>query len=249
MSHDVDYSYITSHTPTDSPILDTSSHIQDLTLSIPSTTPIPRVKRPPTWLNDYYCHSASINIGSHWCNLVSYDHLAATSKAFIAKISSLTGPTSYTAASKDENLVTAMQQELKAFDHNHTWDVVALHPGKTPIGCRWVYKVKLKANDTLEGYQASLVAKGYNQRHEIDYEETLSLVVKMATVRSIIDLAASFGWTLYQLDVNNAFIHGDLHEEGYMQAPTGLSVAARHVCKLTKSLYGLKQTSRQCVVC
>lgn len=138
-----------------------------------------------------------------------------------------------------------MQNEISALVANNTWDLVPLPAGKKSIGCKWVYKVKLKADGSLERYKARLVAKGYNQEYGVDYQETFSPVIRMTTVRTIIALAAHRHWPLYQLDVNNAFLHGDLYEDVYMKPPEGFSVDPSLVCKLKKSLYGLKQSSRQ----
>jgi hypothetical protein len=84
-----------------------------------------------------------------------------------------------------------------------------------------VYKVKHNADGFLSKYKARLVAKGYAQTYGIDYEETYSLVAKMTTVRTIIVMATSKGWSLHQMDVKNVFLHGDLQEEVYMEQPPG----------------------------
>ncbi|XP_075092269.1 putative mitochondrial protein AtMg00820 [Nicotiana tabacum] len=114
-----------------------------------------------------------------------------------------------------------MKQEIKALEDNRTWEIVDLPKGKNTIGSKWVYKIKYKANGDLERFKARLVAKGYNQKEGLDYHETFSPVSTMVTVRSVISVAASKGWNMYQMDVYNAFLQGDLYEEVYMEIHHG----------------------------
>jgi len=143
----------------------------------------------------------------------------------------------------DRNWVAAMDSEHQALLRNKTWHLVPPPKGKNVIGCKWVYKIKRRADGTIDKYKARLVAKGFKQRYGIDYEDTFSPVVKAATIRLILSIAVSRGWSLRQLDVQNAFLHGILEEEVYMHQPPGYADKAHpnYVCKLDKALYGLKQ--------
>ncbi|WVY91158.1 hypothetical protein V8G54_036672 [Vigna mungo] len=147
----------------------------------------------------------------------------------------------------DPRWKNAMNEEMKALQQNETWELVDCPPGKKPVVCRWIYAIKYKANGTIERLKARLVAKGYTQTYGVDYTETFAPVAKLNTVRVLLSLAINLDWPLQQFDVKNAFLHGELSEEVYMELPPGCMVPKKHsqkVCKLKKSLYGLKQSPR-----
>lgn len=154
-------------------------------------------------------------------------------------------PTTYVEAILDSNWQQAMQTELDALHHNHTWDLVPLPAGHKPIGSKWVFKKKYKSDGSLDRYKARVVAKGYTQVEGVDYQETFSPTAKLTTLRCLLTVAATRTWFIHQLDVQNAFLHGNLHEEVYMDPPPGLRRQGENlVCRHNKSLYGLKQASR-----
>lgn len=130
-----------------------------------------------------------------------------------------------------------MTEEFNALVKQNTWHLTSLPPGKHAIGCKWVFRVKRNPDGSISRYKARLVAKGYHQEEGIDYDETFSPVIKKPTVRIIFSLTTQFGWSLQQLDVKNAFLHGELHEEVYMQQPQGFVDPHQPtaVCRLLKS--------------
>ncbi|KAK9947389.1 hypothetical protein M0R45_003016 [Rubus argutus] len=155
-------------------------------------------------------------------------------------------PYNYKAALKVPEWKLAMQEEYDALMHQHTWSLVPLPPNKNLVSCKWIFKIKRNADGSVARHKARLVARGFSQEYGVDYDETFSPVVRHTTVRMMLCLAASSGWSLYQMDVKNAFLHGILNEEVYMSQPSGFedSQNPSYVCKLHKSLYGLKQAPR-----
>ena len=140
----------------------------------------------------------------------------------------------------------AMLDELDSIFQNHTWVLTEATKHMNILGCRWVVTVKLHADGTLNRLKTRLVAKGFRQEEGIDFTETYSSVVRTSTIRIVLAVATSKNWSITQLDVKNAFLHGDLKEEVFMIQPPGFEDRAKpnHVCSLKKALYGLKQALR-----
>ena len=180
-------------------------------------------------------------------NYVSYHRYKPAYRSFIVKLNAVIEPRSYSEADAHPDWQEALLSELQALQASGTWSLTPLSVGKTPIGCRWVYKVKHRSDGSIEFYKARLVAKGFTQLEGVDYQDTFSPTAKIISVRCLLALVAACGLSLYHMDVNNAFLYGDLHEELYMSSPLGLQRQEEEnlVCRLHKSLYGLKQASRQ----
>ncbi len=136
--------------------------------------------------------------------------------------------------------------EYHSLMKNKTWSLVPLPQGRTPVGSRWVFKLKRKADGSIDKFKARLVAKGYSQEFGLDYGETFSPVVRYTSIRILIAIANLLDLDLHQMDVQTAFLNGKLNEEVYMVQPEGFIQPGQEglVCKLHKSLYGLKQASR-----
>ena len=141
----------------------------------------------------------------------------------------------------------AAQAEYNALLEHGVWDLAECPADRKPIGCGWVFRIKYKADGTVEHYKAHLVAKGFAQKPHLDYTETFAPVVKFASLRTIIAVAAMEDLELDSMDISSAFLNGDLDEEIYMSQPEGFAVPGKEhlVCRLKKSLYGLKQSPRQ----
>jgi histone deacetylase 1/2 len=138
---------------------------------------------------------------------------------------------------------TTMEDEYSALQKNQTWRLVPPRKGVNIIDCKWVFKIKRKPNGSIDRYKARLVAKGFKQRYGLDYEDTISPVVKHTTIRLLLCMALTHGWHIRQLDIQNAFLHAVLEEEVFMRQPLGFEDPSYsgYLCRLDKALYGIKQ--------
>lgn len=155
-------------------------------------------------------------------------------------------PKSHVQALKDPNWNYAANDEYDAHIKNGTWDLVPRPPATNIIRFMWLFCHKFDADGKLSRYKARLVANEKSQQLGIDCDETISPVVKPATIRTVLDVALASNWPLHQLAVKNAFLHGDLQETIYMHQPSGFVDKSKpnHVCLLRRSLYSLKQAPR-----
>ncbi|KAK9190783.1 hypothetical protein WN943_019393 [Citrus x changshan-huyou] len=247
---------------------DRGSSYSDVSLSLPSSADenigisvrrSTRSKIPNTRLRDFVCHTARvIDLASlspapplssstpyPIANFVTCANFSANHSRFLAAITTLTEPTRYSEAVKDPRWREAMAKEIDALEQNETWTLADLPLGKKAIGCKWVYRIKYHSDGSIERCKARLVILGNNQIEGVDYNETFAPVAKMVSVRTLLAVAVARDWELHQMDVHNAFLHGDLAEEVYMQLPPGFSTTfSGKVCRLRKSLYGLRQAPR-----
>lgn len=132
------------------------------------------------------------------------------------------GPVTFQQAiecSNSEKWIDAMKEELKSMSDNNVWDLVELPEGYKRVGYKWVFKTKRDSKGNIEKYKARLVAKGYTQKDGINYKKTFSPVSKKDSLRIILALVAHYDLELHQMNVNTAFLNGDLEEEVYMEQP------------------------------
>ncbi|KAG8488956.1 hypothetical protein CXB51_016958 [Gossypium anomalum] len=174
---------------------------------------------------------------------VSYGNLSKSYNAFVSNVDSVETPKNIEEALKSTKWRQAVLEEIKALEDNGTWEISKLPSGKKIVGCQWIFTTKFKPDGSIDRHKARLVARGFTQTYGLDYEETFAPVAKLNTIRVLLSIAVNLEWPLIQLDVNNAFLNGELNEV-YMDFPPGFEGSKGQVCKLNKSLYGLKQSPR-----
>lgn len=189
-----------------------------------------RIRRPPAWLRDYESG-----------NGLSEEEDTAYQALFVGN-----DPVSFGDAVKSMKWRKAMDAEIEAIERNDTWELTDLPTEAKKVGVKWIYKTKFNENGEVDKYKARLVAKGYTQEHGVDYTEVFAPVARLDTIRVVISLAALKEWTIYQLDVKSAFLHGELSEEVFVEQPPGYEQKGNEqkVYRLKKALYGLKQAPR-----
>lgn len=139
-----------------------------------------------------------------------------------------------------------MESEYKALMQNNTWTLVPYSSDMHVVQNKWVFRTKYKADGSLDKFKTRLVAKGFQQMPGVDYFDTFSLVIKPTTIRVVLTLAVTRGWSIQLIDVNNAFLNGDMQKTVFIAQPEGFSDPSKsgYVCRLTKALYGLKQAPK-----
>lgn len=155
-------------------------------------------------------------------------------------------PTFVSQTVKDPAWREAMASEFNALVANQTWTLVPITNVQNLVGNKWVFKLKRKADSSIKQNKARLVSRGFNQRPDIDFKETFSPVVNPAMIQIVLSIALHHDWEIKQMDVNNAFLQGNIHDEVYMLQPTGFVDKDNpdYVCKLKKAIYGIKQAPR-----
>nr|GEW17341.1 hypothetical protein [Tanacetum cinerariifolium] len=166
------------------------------------------------------------------------------------ELGDLVEPANYKAAllnPESKKWLNAMNVEMQSMKNNEVWVLVDLPPNGKTVGSKWLFKKKTNMDGNIHTYKARFVAKGYTQTLGIDYEETFSPVADIRAIRILIAIAAYYDYEIWQMDVKTAFLNGYLNEEVYMEQPKGFvnPKYLNRVCKLKRSIYGLKQASRQ----
>ncbi|GJY55064.1 retrotransposon protein, putative, ty1-copia subclass [Tanacetum coccineum] len=178
------------------------------------------------------------------------DHEINEPQSDINPIRDLGEPANYKAALLDpesKKWLDAMNVEMQSMKDNDVWVLVELLPNARTVGSKWLFKKKTDMDGAIYIFKARLVAKGFTQTYGVDYEETFSPVADIRAIRILIAIAAYYDYEIWQMDVKTAFLNGHLSEEVYMEQPEGFvnPKYPNHVCKLKRSIYGLKQASRQ----
>ncbi|WZZ78411.1 hypothetical protein YC2023_098983 [Brassica napus] len=224
-------------------------HIQDEQVQVQEQPVLRRSTRirkdPSSWVNTrvYYNAQAVEDPSRVVCSFAQYpeEHCA-----FMVNLDENYIPRSYEEAIMDKEWKESVGAEAGAMIKNDTWYESELPKGKKAVSSKWIFTIKYKADGKVERKKSRLVARGFTQTYGEDYIETFAPVAKLHTIRIVLSLAVNLGWGLWQMDVKNAFLQGELEDEVYMHPPPGLEhlVKKGNVLRLKKAIYGLKQSPR-----
>jgi hypothetical protein len=206
---------------------------------------LPPVKRKPAW-----CREILKEAEKHLAPKGTFRESKKPDKysGLIAQLNTVidSEPSTFADAFKHQVWKDAMNEEYDSILKNDVWIVVPRPHGKSVVTSKWLYKIKHATDGSVEKYKARFVARGFSQKEGIDYDEIFAPVARYSSIRIIISLATVFGWKLHQMDINTAFLNGEVEQEVYIEQPEGFVIHDKrsHVCKLKKALYGLKQAPR-----
>ena len=225
--------------------LHASSHASPVISTIPSSSPLSpsvSIRRTSTNTHPMVTRGKASIFKPKAYHALTFSH----SSQFFQVLLAIQEPRGFKSGAKHPEWLLAMDDEIQALKKNDTWDLVPRPINHNMVGCRWIFKTKLRVNGSIERHKARLVAKGFSQIHGLDFEDTFSPVVRPATIWIILSIAVTSGLPLHQLDVKNVFFHGHLSEEVYMEQPPCYidPQFPQHVCRLKHALYGLKQAPR-----
>ncbi|GJR02561.1 ribonuclease H-like domain-containing protein [Tanacetum coccineum] len=218
---------------------------QNLNTSTQGTQNLKRSSRQSVFPRNYNDFVVDSKVKYRLEKYVGYSKLNSENYCFITQLNINCEPKTFFEASKFPHWTDAMNSEMNALLRNDAWDIVDLPKDRKAIGSKWIFKIKYKSSGEIDRYKARRVAQEFGQKEGIYYEETFSPVVKMVIGRCLLNMDVSNSWPMFQLDVNNAFLYGDLVETMYMKPPEGYFHSNNKVCRFKKSLYGLKQAPRQ----
>ncbi|XP_068483312.1 uncharacterized protein [Phaseolus vulgaris] len=252
VQHSLDPPSYPTEPPADQPSSPTPGSPAPITEPSPANLPVRRSSRtstPPSWLQDYVMGSQANHLttaqdrpnGTRYPmhHFLSSSRFSSTHSAYLANITTTKEPHTYAQVILDPNWQKAMDEELSALQLNQTWILTSLPAGQKPIKCKWLYKIKYNSDVSVDRYKARLVENGYTQIECVDYSEIFSPTAKLTTLRCLLTIAVTRNWFTHQLDVQNSFLHDTLHELATRASSTEENI----VCRLNKSLYGLKQAS------
>lgn len=185
-----------------------------------------RVHSAPSWHKDFVTNTAA------YISNLAYTQVAPAFQCFVANITTNPDLIHFKTVVQSDCWIQAMNLELEALEKNQTWEVTPLPSNKTAIACKWLYKSKYNPDGTLERHKARLVILGCRQKAGVDYDQTFTPVAKLTTVCALLAVAAIKNWQTFQMDVANAFLHGELMEDVYMKMPPGYNYFG---CRITYS--------------